>query len=166
MERQIAFDKLAREDRMVRMRAREVAESKISQGLPPCWMRRLTIGREPRPALATKASIALPTWTIRARSKSAGRKTISLLAWPAFVVLPFWRLLFDGSLFRSVRSLLRQWQYSRSETSFSSYSPSSLRRTIHPVQFQTILRDCCRREPTRSSPWSASGRGFRRPPHG
>ena len=35
MERQIAFDKLAREDRMVRMRAREVAESKISQGLPP-----------------------------------------------------------------------------------------------------------------------------------
>ncbi len=35
MERQIAFDKLAREDRMVRMRAREVAESKISQGLAP-----------------------------------------------------------------------------------------------------------------------------------
>src|SRR5262249_52170782 len=35
MERQIAYDKLAREDRFVRMRAREVAESKIGQGLPP-----------------------------------------------------------------------------------------------------------------------------------
>ena len=35
MERQIAYDKLAREDRFVRMRAREVAESKISQGLTP-----------------------------------------------------------------------------------------------------------------------------------
>src|SRR6266536_6081536 len=35
MERQIAFDKLAREDRFVRMRAREVAESKIGQGLAP-----------------------------------------------------------------------------------------------------------------------------------
>src|SRR5437016_10722809 len=35
MERQIAFDKLAREDRMVRRSAREVAESKISQCLPP-----------------------------------------------------------------------------------------------------------------------------------
>src|SRR6266478_1658374 len=35
MERQIAFDKLAREDRFVRMRAREVAEAKISQGLTP-----------------------------------------------------------------------------------------------------------------------------------
>ena len=35
MERQIAYDKLAREDRFVRMRAREVAESKIGQGLAP-----------------------------------------------------------------------------------------------------------------------------------
>ena len=35
MERQIAYDKLAREDRFVRMRAREVAESKIGQGLTP-----------------------------------------------------------------------------------------------------------------------------------
>src|SRR5499425_2504392 len=35
MEGQIAYDKLAREDRFVRMRAREVAESKISQGLTP-----------------------------------------------------------------------------------------------------------------------------------
>jgi uncharacterized ferritin-like protein (DUF455 family) len=35
MERQIAYDKLAREDRFVRMRAREVAEAKISQGLAP-----------------------------------------------------------------------------------------------------------------------------------
>ena len=35
MERQIAYDKLAREDRFVRMRAREVAESKVSQGLAP-----------------------------------------------------------------------------------------------------------------------------------
>src|SRR5437879_7387271 len=35
MERQIAFYKLGREYRMVRMRAREVAESKSSQGLPP-----------------------------------------------------------------------------------------------------------------------------------
>ena len=35
MERQIAYDKLAREDRFVRMRAREVAEIKIDQGLPP-----------------------------------------------------------------------------------------------------------------------------------
>src|SRR5215468_4320749 len=35
MERQIAYDKLAREDRFVRMRAREVAESKVSQGLTP-----------------------------------------------------------------------------------------------------------------------------------
>src|SRR5574342_571861 len=35
MERQIAYDKLAREDRFVRMRAREVAESKIAQGLSP-----------------------------------------------------------------------------------------------------------------------------------
>ncbi len=35
MERLIAFDKLAREDRFVRMRAREVAQMKIEQGLPP-----------------------------------------------------------------------------------------------------------------------------------
>src|SRR6266487_2346080 len=35
MERQIAYDKLAREDRFVRMRAREVAEAKVSQGLTP-----------------------------------------------------------------------------------------------------------------------------------
>src|SRR3977135_4224266 len=35
MERPIAYDKLAREDRLVRMRAREVAQLKIEQGLPP-----------------------------------------------------------------------------------------------------------------------------------
>ena len=35
MERLIAFDKLAREDRFVRMRAREVAQIKVDQGLPP-----------------------------------------------------------------------------------------------------------------------------------
>ena len=35
MERAIAYDKLAREDRMVRMRARDVAQSKVEQGLPP-----------------------------------------------------------------------------------------------------------------------------------
>ena len=35
MERQIAYDKLARDDRFVRMRAREVAQLKIDQGLPP-----------------------------------------------------------------------------------------------------------------------------------
>ena len=35
MERQIAYDKLAREDRFVRMRAREVAQLKVEQGLPP-----------------------------------------------------------------------------------------------------------------------------------
>src|SRR5438552_1962699 len=35
MDRPIAYDKLAREDRFVRMRAREVAELKVSQGLPP-----------------------------------------------------------------------------------------------------------------------------------
>jgi len=35
MERLIAFDKLAREDRFVRMRAREVAQIKVEQGLPP-----------------------------------------------------------------------------------------------------------------------------------
>ncbi|HUG37513.1 MAG TPA: DUF455 family protein [Candidatus Limnocylindrales bacterium] len=35
MERLIAFDKLAREDRFVRMRAREVARLKVEQGLPP-----------------------------------------------------------------------------------------------------------------------------------
>jgi len=32
MDRPIAYDKLAREDRFVRMRAREVAELKVSQG--------------------------------------------------------------------------------------------------------------------------------------
>jgi uncharacterized ferritin-like protein (DUF455 family) len=35
MERPIAYDKLAREDRFVRMRAREVAQVKVDQGLPP-----------------------------------------------------------------------------------------------------------------------------------
>ena len=35
MERMIAYDKLAREDRFVRMRAREVAQVKVDQGLPP-----------------------------------------------------------------------------------------------------------------------------------
>jgi uncharacterized ferritin-like protein (DUF455 family) len=35
MERPIAYDKLAREDRFVRMRARDVAQCKIEQGLPP-----------------------------------------------------------------------------------------------------------------------------------
>ncbi|MGH7386474.1 MAG: DUF455 family protein, partial [Candidatus Rokuibacteriota bacterium] len=35
MERPIAYDKLAREDRLVRMRARDVAQLKIEQGLPP-----------------------------------------------------------------------------------------------------------------------------------
>ena len=35
MERQIAYDKLAREDRFVRMRAREVAQLKVDQGLRP-----------------------------------------------------------------------------------------------------------------------------------
>src|ERR1700693_817272 len=35
MERQIADEKVAREARFVRMRAREVAESKVSQGLTP-----------------------------------------------------------------------------------------------------------------------------------
>lgn len=35
MERPIAYDKLAREDRFVRMRARRVAEIRMEQGLPP-----------------------------------------------------------------------------------------------------------------------------------
>ena len=35
MERPIAYDKLAREDRFVRMRARDVAQLKLEQGLPP-----------------------------------------------------------------------------------------------------------------------------------
>ena len=35
MDRPIAYDKLAREDRFVRMRARDVAQLKIEQGLPP-----------------------------------------------------------------------------------------------------------------------------------
>ena len=35
MERPIAYDKLAREDRFVRMRARDVAELKVAQGLSP-----------------------------------------------------------------------------------------------------------------------------------
>jgi len=35
MERPIAYDKLAREDRLARMRARDVAQLKIDQGLPP-----------------------------------------------------------------------------------------------------------------------------------
>jgi uncharacterized ferritin-like protein (DUF455 family) len=45
MERLIAFDKLAREDRFVRMRARDVAQIKVGQGLPPF------------PDLATRESI-------------------------------------------------------------------------------------------------------------
>jgi uncharacterized ferritin-like protein (DUF455 family) len=35
MERPIAYDKLAREDHFVRMRARDVGELKVQQGLPP-----------------------------------------------------------------------------------------------------------------------------------
>ena len=35
MERPIAYDRLAREDRFVRMRARRVAEIRMEQGLPP-----------------------------------------------------------------------------------------------------------------------------------
>jgi len=35
MERPIAYDKLAREDRFVRMRARRVGELRAEQGLPP-----------------------------------------------------------------------------------------------------------------------------------
>ena len=35
MERPIAYDKLAREDRFVRMRARDVAQLKMDQGFPP-----------------------------------------------------------------------------------------------------------------------------------
>jgi uncharacterized ferritin-like protein (DUF455 family) len=35
MERPIAYDKLAREDRFVRMRARDVAERRVEQGLAP-----------------------------------------------------------------------------------------------------------------------------------
>ena len=35
MDRLIAFDRLAREDRFVRMRARDVAELKVEQGMPP-----------------------------------------------------------------------------------------------------------------------------------
>jgi uncharacterized ferritin-like protein (DUF455 family) len=35
MDRPIAYDKLAREERFVRMRARDVAELKVAQGLPP-----------------------------------------------------------------------------------------------------------------------------------
>ena len=35
MDRPIAYDKLAREDRFVRMRTRDVANLKIDQGLPP-----------------------------------------------------------------------------------------------------------------------------------
>jgi hypothetical protein len=35
MDRPIAYDKLAREERFVRMRARDVAQLKIDQGLPP-----------------------------------------------------------------------------------------------------------------------------------
>ena len=35
MERPIAYDKLAREERMIRMRAREIAQLKVDQGLPP-----------------------------------------------------------------------------------------------------------------------------------
>ena len=35
MDRPIAYDKLAREERFVRMRARDVAQVKVEQGLPP-----------------------------------------------------------------------------------------------------------------------------------
>ena len=35
MDRPIAFDKLAREDRFVRMRARDVGDLRVAQGLPP-----------------------------------------------------------------------------------------------------------------------------------
>src|SRR5204862_7209648 len=35
VDRPIAYDKLAREDRFVRMRAREVGQLKVEQGLPP-----------------------------------------------------------------------------------------------------------------------------------
>ena len=35
MDRPIAYDKLAREERFVRMRARDVAERRVEQGLPP-----------------------------------------------------------------------------------------------------------------------------------
>lgn len=35
MDRPIAYDKLAREEGFVRMRARDVAEAKIEQGLSP-----------------------------------------------------------------------------------------------------------------------------------
>src|SRR5712691_880903 len=35
MDRPIAYDKLAREDRFVRMRARDVAQLKVDQSLPP-----------------------------------------------------------------------------------------------------------------------------------
>src|SRR5438046_8056639 len=35
MDRLIAYDRLAREDRFVRMRARDVGELKVEQGLPP-----------------------------------------------------------------------------------------------------------------------------------
>jgi uncharacterized ferritin-like protein (DUF455 family) len=35
MDRPIAYDKLARDDRFVRMRTRDVAELKVAQGLPP-----------------------------------------------------------------------------------------------------------------------------------
>jgi uncharacterized ferritin-like protein (DUF455 family) len=45
MDRPIAYDKLAREDRMIRLRARDVAQAKIDQGLPPF------------PDLATRESI-------------------------------------------------------------------------------------------------------------
>jgi uncharacterized ferritin-like protein (DUF455 family) len=45
MDRPIAYDKLAREDRMIRLRARDVAQAKIDQGLAPF------------PDLATRESI-------------------------------------------------------------------------------------------------------------
>jgi uncharacterized ferritin-like protein (DUF455 family) len=45
MEPPIAYDKLAREERFVRMRARDVAERRVEQGLPPF------------PGLATRESI-------------------------------------------------------------------------------------------------------------
>jgi hypothetical protein len=35
MQKFLAFDKLAREDRFIRMRARRVAELRVEQGLPP-----------------------------------------------------------------------------------------------------------------------------------
>jgi hypothetical protein len=56
MERLIAFDKLAREDRFVRMRARDVAQLKVDQGLPPFPDRRRR-SRESRAARTATRSV-------------------------------------------------------------------------------------------------------------